>query len=89
LRGWRDRIWSTGLESVTVRQGFAVWRFLALHPALYRHAIAMAVWMMAWFARGGWIARMPLAGGWTRYRDLPRPPRRTFIAQYRRRMPRP
>ena len=89
LRGWRDQIWSTGLESVTVRQGFAVWRFLALHPALYRQASAMAVWMMAWFARGGWIARMPLAGGWTRYRDMPRPPRRTFIAQYRRRMARP
>jgi L-lactate dehydrogenase complex protein LldF len=89
LRGWRDRLWRLGLESVSVRQGFALWRFLALRPALYRQASGLAVRMMSWFARDGWIARMPLASGWTRYRDLPQPPRRTFIAQYRRRMRRP
>jgi L-lactate dehydrogenase complex protein LldF len=89
LRGWRERLWSFGVESVSVRQGFALWRFLALRPALYRRASGLAVRIMRWFARDGWIARMPLASGWTRYRDLPRPPRRTFIAQYRRGMRRP
>jgi L-lactate dehydrogenase complex protein LldF len=89
LRGWRSRLWSSGLESLTVRQGLAVWRFLALHPALYRQVSGLAVRIMSWFARGGWIRRMPLVGGWTRERDLPRPPDRTFIAQYRRRMRRP
>ena len=35
------------------------------------------------FGKGGWIARLPLAGGWTAHRDLPRPAGRTFMEQYR------
>ena len=66
-----------------------LWRFLVLRPALYRLASGVAIRMMPAFARGGWIARMPMAGGWTRHRDLPRPPSRTFIAQYRSRKPLP
>jgi L-lactate dehydrogenase complex protein LldF len=85
LRGWRDRAWSTGIESVTARWALGLWGFVALRPALYRLASAWAVRVMSLFARDGWIARMPLAGGWTHYRDLPQPPKRTFMAQYRRR----
>ena len=88
LRGWRDRIWRDGLEPPAVRWGFGVWRFLVLRPALYRLATGVAVRVMPIFARGGWIASMPLAGGWTRHRDLPRPASQTFMQQYRRR-PRP
>ena len=35
------------------------------------------------FGRDGWIGSLPLAGGWTAYRDLPRPSGRTFMEQYR------
>ena len=35
------------------------------------------------FGRRGWIASLPLAGGWTAYRDLPRPSGQTFMEQYR------
>ncbi|MDP9013394.1 MAG: lactate utilization protein [Pseudomonadota bacterium] len=87
LRGWRDRLWSTGLESRSVRHGLALWRFVALRPSLYRHASDWALRVMSWFMRAGWITRMPLAGGWTRYRDFPQPARQTFVTQYRRRMP--
>ena len=38
---------------------------------------------MRLFGRGGWISRLPLAGGWTAHRDLPRPAGRTFMEQYR------
>jgi L-lactate dehydrogenase complex protein LldF len=89
LRGWRDQLWREGMEPAAMRWGLGVWRFLVLRPALYRLASGVAVRMMSPFARGGWIARMPLAGGWTRHRDLPRPPSRTFIAQYRSRKPLP
>jgi L-lactate dehydrogenase complex protein LldF len=34
------------------------------------------------FARGGWIASLPLAGGWTRHRDFPKPAAQTFFEQY-------
>jgi L-lactate dehydrogenase complex protein LldF len=84
LRGWRDRIWADGLEPAPMRWGLGLWRFVAQRPALYRLASAMAVRGMGLFARGGWICRMPLAGGWTRHRDLPRQSAETFMSQYRR-----
>jgi L-lactate dehydrogenase complex protein LldF len=35
------------------------------------------------FGKAGWISRLPLAGGWTTHRDMPRPTGRTFMEQYR------
>ena len=73
LRGWRDRAWRDGLEPTVSRAAIGVWRFLALRPGLYRLATRLALPAMRLFARRGWIASMPLAGGWTRYRDFPAP----------------
>ncbi len=87
LRGWRERSWREGLEPGVVRGSLFAWRFLVLRPALYRPATALALRVMRLFARRGWIARMPLAGGWTRHRDLPSPARQTFMAQLRQRRP--
>jgi L-lactate dehydrogenase complex protein LldF len=87
LRGWRDRSWREGLEPVSVRGPLSLWRFMVLRPALYRLATNLAVPAMRLFAQGGWIVRMPLAGGWTRHRDLPAPAARTFMAQVKNRRP--
>ena len=84
LRGWRDRSWREGLVPQAMRTGLGVWRFAAERPRLYRLAAALAVRAMRLFSRNGWITRMPLAGGWTRYRDLPAPAGRTFMEQLRR-----
>jgi L-lactate dehydrogenase complex protein LldF len=84
LRGWRDRSWREGLVPQAMRTGLGVWRFAAERPRLYRLAAALAVRAMRLFSRKGWITRMPLAGGWTRYRDLPAPAGRTFMEQLRR-----
>lgn len=83
LRGWRDRSWKEGLVPQAVRSGLGLWRFAAERPWLYRLGTAAAVRAMRLFRRGGWIGRMPFAGAWTRYRDLPAPAGRTFMEQLR------
>ncbi|MBV9654868.1 MAG: lactate utilization protein [Acetobacteraceae bacterium] len=87
LRGWRDRSWREGLEPASVRSGIGVWRFLATRPRLYRLATRFGLPAMRLFSRRGWIRSMPLAGGWTEYRDMPAPPARSFMDQYRARRP--
>jgi len=83
LRGWRDRSWKEGLVPQGFRSGLGLWRFAAERPWLYRLGTAAGVRAMRLFGRRGWIARMPLAGSWTRYRDLPAPAGRTFMEQFR------
>jgi len=63
--------------------GIAMWAQFARRPALYRLASRIGVRALRIFGRGGWISSIPLAGGWTNYRDLPRPSGRTFMEQYR------
>ena len=83
LRGWRQRSWREGLEPQSLRLGLGLWSFVAARPWLYRLGSAVGVRAMRLFRRSGWIAWMPLAGGWTRHRDLPAPPGRTFMELYR------
>ncbi|SEN44212.1 L-lactate dehydrogenase complex protein LldF [Paracoccus alcaliphilus] len=85
LRAWRVRSWREGLEPGTLRAGIGLWARLAHRPRLYRLASRIGVRALRLFGKGGWISRLPLAGGWTAYRDLPRPPGRTFMEQYRAR----
>lgn len=82
LRGWREKSWREGLEPVSMRQGLGVWRRSVLRPRLYRLASSAAVRAMRMLARQGWIARLPFAGAWTKYRDMPAPEGGTFMAQY-------
>ena len=82
LRGWRDKSWRGGLEPVKTRLALQIWAFAAAHPALYRLGQSFALPVMRLFARGGWISKMPLTSGWTAARDLPKPPARSFMAQY-------
>jgi L-lactate dehydrogenase complex protein LldF len=83
LKGWREKSWREGLEPVSMRWGLGLWAWVARRPALYRLGTDIAVRAMRLLGRGGWIGALPLAGGWTRHRDMPRPAARTFMAQYR------
>ncbi len=83
LRGWRERAWRDGLEPQTIRNGLGLWRFMVVRPGLYRLATRIALPAIRLFARRGWIRSMPLAGGWTRHRDLPAPAARSFMDQIR------
>ncbi len=82
LRGWREKSWREGLDPATVRFGLGIWAWAAARPRLYRFGTALAVRAMALIGRKRWIRGLPLAGGWTKYRDLPAPSGRSFMEQY-------
>ena len=72
-----------------MRQGLALWGFFARRPGLYRRVTGLANRLLALFGRAdGRYRAVPLAGGWTRYRDFPAPQSGgTFHAQWQRRKP--
>ncbi len=86
MRHWREREFERHLSPATVRTGLAAWGFLATRPRLYAVAMSLFVFglglMGKIFGRFRWL---PLAGGWTQYRDFPSPDVQTFQAQWRRR----
>ncbi|TXL76024.1 iron-sulfur cluster-binding protein [Vineibacter terrae] len=87
MRHWREREFERHLTPASVRQGLALWAFLARRPQLYRRATGIANRMLALFGRAdgryGWL---PLARGWTRHRDFPAPQAGgTFHAQWKAR----
>ncbi|MBI0476256.1 lactate utilization protein [Sphingomonas sp. MA1305] len=84
LRGWREKSWREGLEPASLRSGLAAWAWVARRPALYRAATAAAIRAMRLVGRTGWLSSLPFAGGWTRYRDMPRPAAESFMAQYKK-----
>jgi len=86
LRGWREKSWREGLEPTATRSGINAWNRMIASPRLYRLMSAMGARALRTVSRGGWISRLPLAGGWTRHRDLPRPPAGgTFLDQWAKR----
>ena len=86
FRHWRDQAFARRLTPVGERWGLTLWAFLAQRPWAYRRVVRLASGLLRWLAgRRGRLTRLPLAGGWTRERDLPTPPARSFMDQWRRR----
>ncbi|MGE3831439.1 MAG: LutB/LldF family L-lactate oxidation iron-sulfur protein [Parvibaculaceae bacterium] len=86
LRHWREQEFEKHLTPAAVRSGLSVWAFAAKRPALYRLGTRIATRMMRMMAGGkGRLASLPLAGGWTRYRDLPAPQGKTFQEMWKAR----
>jgi len=83
MRHWREREFERHLTPATVRSGLAFWGFFATRPRLYGLATRAAMATLGWLGRRkgrfGWL---PLAGGWTQYRDFPAPEGSTFQAQW-------
>jgi L-lactate dehydrogenase complex protein LldF len=66
------------------RLGLALWRRLVEQPRLYAAVAALAARLLRLLGgRGGQIARLPFAAGWSDGRDLSAPPGRTFRELYR------
>jgi L-lactate dehydrogenase complex protein LldF len=85
MRHWREREFERHLTPATVRSGLKVWGFFAKRPALYRLATRAAMGALGLMGRKqGRFKWLPLAKGWTKYRDLPAPQGETFQARWRR-----
>ncbi|MEL6503847.1 MAG: LutB/LldF family L-lactate oxidation iron-sulfur protein [Pseudomonadota bacterium] len=83
MRHWREREFEKGLNPATQRWGLKTWAWFAKRPKLYNAGSRVAMKAMALMGgRTGKMASLPLAGGWTKYRDLPAPEGSTFQAQY-------
>jgi L-lactate dehydrogenase complex protein LldF len=79
MRHWREAEFEAGGGSALYRMGLRAWAFFAARPALYHAAARLGIAALSALARGkGAFRRLPLAGGWTRHRDLPAPQGRTF-----------
>ena len=79
LRHWREKEFERHLQPTTQRWGLGLWAWLAKRPALYRKATALAARVLANQAFGkGRLKKVPLASGWTEFRDFPAPQGKTF-----------
>jgi L-lactate dehydrogenase complex protein LldF len=86
MRHWREREFERHLSPATVRSGLGAWAFAARRPWLYRLGTMIAMRVLGFLGRrSGRFSRLPLAGGWTRYRDFPAPEGATFQARWRQR----
>jgi len=86
MRSWREREFERHLAPAQFRRGLKLWAWFARRPALYRLATGIAMRTLAIAGRGrGRFASLPLAGGWTKYRDMPAPQGATFMSQWKRR----
>jgi L-lactate dehydrogenase complex protein LldF len=83
MRHWRDKEFERGLSPATQRYGLAFWAFFARRPGLYRLATRIGMRALGLLGgRRGRFASLPLAGGWTKHRDMPAPAGRTFMDLY-------
>jgi L-lactate dehydrogenase complex protein LldF len=85
MRHWREREFERHLTPPVVRTNLKLWGFLARRPSLYRLATRAAAWTLGMIGRKrGRFHNLPLAGSWTKGRDLPVPEGETFFARYAR-----
>lgn len=86
MRRWRVEEHTKKLTSPFARAALSSWTWLSVRPALYQTVIAMTVWVLK--LMGGKKRRLtfiPLAGGWTKYRDFAAPEGETFHRQMKKR----
>lgn len=84
MRYWRNQSFAGNLEPRPFRYGMRFWAWAAQRPAVYRLGTRLvAMTLRALAGRRGRVRRLPLAGGWTKWRDMPAPQGRTFQDQWR------
>jgi L-lactate dehydrogenase complex protein LldF len=84
MRHWREKEFERALNPAVARWGLGLWAFLAKRPKLYQFATGLAMRVLGRIGavRGGSFESLPLAGGWTKHRELPAPEGRTFQQQW-------
>lgn len=85
MRHWREREFEKNLAPAVSRYGLGLWAFFATRPALYRFATRIGISLLSRVAgKKRRLSRLPLAGGWTDYRDMPAPEGESFVAAFNR-----
>ncbi|HVZ10353.1 lactate utilization protein B [Rhodopila sp.] len=85
MRHWRERAFERHLMPGAARANLGLWAWFARRPRLYRWVTrAAAFGLGAVGRRRGRLGWLPMAGGWTKGRDLPAPEGDTFFARYAR-----
>lgn len=83
MRHWREREFERHLSPAGFRFGLRAWAFFAQRPKLYQSVTRIAARVLRWLGgRNGRIKSLPLAHGWTAWRDLPTPQGQTFQQQW-------
>jgi L-lactate dehydrogenase complex protein LldF len=63
---------------------YRIWSRLMRSPRWYQMMTRTAARVLPWFARDGWLRRLPgPLSGWTSCRDFPAPAKRSFHDQWR------
>ncbi len=84
LRHWREKEFEQHLNPATQRFGIKAWAFFAKRPGLYQLVTRISAAVLRRMAgRKGRLGSLPLAGGWTRHRELPAPEGKTFQQLWR------
>ncbi len=84
MRHWREREYEKGNTPARYKLGLKLWAFAVKRPRLYQLLTGLAIPLMARLGkRNGRFKKLPLAGGWTRHRDLPSPQGQTFQQRWR------
>ncbi|WP_372002937.1 LutB/LldF family L-lactate oxidation iron-sulfur protein [Tistrella mobilis] len=84
MRAWRTREFERHLSPASQRWGLGVWAWFAKRPRAYRLVARTAAALLGRMGRSqGRLKRLPLAGGWTRVRDMPAPEGRSFVAAWK------
>ncbi|HXH03361.1 MAG TPA: LutB/LldF family L-lactate oxidation iron-sulfur protein [Candidatus Competibacteraceae bacterium] len=78
MRHWREREFEKHLTPAAYRFGLGAWSFIASRPQLYRTLARLGARLLRRLGRDGRIRALPLARGWTAWRDLPAPQGKTF-----------
>ena len=86
MRHWREREFERHLSPATTRWGLSAWAYAAKRPKLYKMITRLGAMALNLASRNkGALRWWPLAGGWTKYRDLPAPQGQTFQQMWAKR----
>jgi len=79
MRRYREQEFRQHLSSTTSRLGLKYWTHLATRPKLYHKVTGLMIKALHTFAKKkGRLRYLPMATGWTKYRDFPAPAHKTF-----------
>ena len=84
MRNWREQEFEKHLSPGAARAGLGLWAFMARRPKFYQLVTDLQMRLLARLGRArGRLSSLPLAKGWTKYRELPAPEGRTFQSRWK------